>query len=349
MKRVLVTGATGFIGSHVTQALLRHGYNVRAMVRPGHIGPPTHPNLSVVTGDVRDPSSITSAIDGCHSVIHTAAIYSFWTPESTMWQTNVEGTRNVLQSALNAGVERIIHTSTVSTVGLRSDGTPSDETRFATAKELAGPYKRTKFEAERIALEFAQQGAPVVVVNPTTPVGPGDGKPTPTGQVILDFLRRSMPAYIDTGLNWVDVADVAQGHVLALEKGRIGERYLLGNPQGNLTLKAMFELLAEVTGLLAPKRCIPWSVAIAAAHLDRFIEGTLLRRRPRIPLEGTRMARKPMWVDCSKAVAELGLPQQPVKAALRRAADWFVHQGYTSTHIGQSSAVRHNRLPNSKP
>ncbi len=340
MSLVLVTGATGFIGGHVVQALLSRGYQVRAFLRPGwaletwqsSMGPGgaasgPQANLEVAYGDVTDPTAVAAAVHGCDDVVHTAGLYTFWTPRHRrMHDVNVNGTRIVLQAAADAGVRRIVYTSTVGTVRLDRDGALGDETEDALPHELAGPYKRSKFEAERVARQFAQQGAPVVIVNPTAPVGPGDSRPTPTGRVILDFLRRGFPAYVDTGLNFVSATDVAEGHVLALERGRVGERYLLGNMEGNLSLKALFGALECITGLAAPRRRVPWALAMAAAYVDWFVEGTILRHQPRIPLEGTRMARKRMWVDCSKAVRELGLPQRPVEEALREAVAWFIAQ-----------------------
>ena len=348
MSLVLVTGATGFIGGHVVQALLSRGYQVRAFLRPGWAleerqsamgsggvvnGPQS--DLEVSYGDVTDPPAVAAAVQGCDGVVHTAGLYTFWTPRRRrMRDVNVNGTRNVLQAAADAGVGRIVYTSTVGTVRLDRDGALGDETEDALPHELTGPYKRSKFEAERVARQLAHQGAPVVIVNPTAPVGPGDNRPTPTGRVILDFLRRGFPAYVDTGLNFVSVTDVAEGHVLALERGRVGERYLLGNLEGNLSLKELFGILERITGVPAPKRQVPWALAMAAAYLDWFVEGTILRRQPRIPLEGTRMARKRMWVDCSKSVRELGLPQRPVEEALREAVAWFAAQARAAKTVG---------------
>ena len=328
--RVFLTGASGFIGGHVAQALLERGCHVTALVRPGGAPRFTHPRLTLAEGDVCDRGSVDRAIAGCRAAFHVAALYTFWSPDrDAMWRVNVDGTRNVLEAAQAAGVERIIHTSTVSTLHFPADGAPATEARTAVPYELIGAYKRTKFEAERIALTMAAAGAPVVVVNPTAPVGPGDVKPTPTGRIIVDFLRGALPAVVDTGLNIVDVADVAQGHLLAWEKGTVGERYLLGNAQGNLTLAETLRMLAEASGRrAAPRRRVPYRLALAAAYADRIIEGSLLRREPRIPLEAARMARKPMWADPSKAVRELGLPQSPVADALRRAVEWFAENGY---------------------
>ena len=332
MKRVLVTGATGFIGGHVARALLERGYGVRALVRSDSSLGWSRPEMESVEGDVRNRASVAAALQGCDSVIHAAALYTFWAPKpGLMYEVNVRGTRNVLEEAHRAGVERIVYTSTVSTLKHRGGGTLADESEDAEPADLVGHYKRSKFQAEMEARRLTEQGAPIVIVNPTAPVGPADVKPTPTGQVIVDFLRRAIPAFVDTGLNLVDVADVAEGHVLALERGVVGERYLLGSQEGNLTLREILQMLAGITGLPAPRRRVPMGLALAAAYVDQFVEGTLLRRRPRIPLEGTKLARKPMWVDCSKAVRELGLPQRPVEDALHQAVEWFTTQGYAPT------------------
>ena len=328
MTRVLVTGATGFIGGHVARLLLDRGYEVRALVRPGRAIGWRHDSIELCTGDVRDRAAVDSALTGCDAVIHAAANYTLWSLEPRdIYDVNVGGTRNVLEAATVAGVERIVHTSTTSTVAFRTD-------RLATERDVAGPeamsghYKRSKYEAERIALRMASKGAPIVVVNPTAPVGPADPKPTPTGAVIVDFLRGRLPAVVDTGLNFVDVSDVADGHVLALERGTPGERYLLGNVDGNLTLLELLTRLARITGLPAPRWRIPHPIAYAAARLDGVVESTFLRREPRIPIEGVRMARQKMWVDPSKAVRELGLPQRPLDTALAMAARWFADNGY---------------------
>ncbi len=327
--RVFLTGATGFIGSHVARALLAHGHEVRALVRPGRPMPFENPALATANGDVRDRSSIDSGIIGCDAVVHVAALYAFWRPDpAPLRDINVTGTRNVLDAAIAAGTKRIVYTSTVATVRFNADGTPADESSFAGPADLVGAYKRTKYEAERIARRLAAQGAPIVIVNPTAPVGPGDVRPTPTGQVIVDFLRGAMPAYVDTGLNLVDVADVAEGHALALERGTPGERYILGNAGGNVTLREMLEMLAKASGRPAPTRRMPYGLALAAAYVDHVVEGMLLRRAPRIPLEGTRMAAKPMWVDPAKAVRELGLPQSSVEGAIGAAVGWFTEHGY---------------------
>jgi len=334
MKRVMLTGASGFIGSHVATALLDSGYEVRALVRPGSTLPFINPALEAVSGDILDADSVAKAVEGCDAVIHTAALYTFWTPRpKLMYDVNVGGTRTVLDAAIRRGVERIVYTSTVSTVKLYTDGRLADETLDAEPSDLAGHYKRSKFQAEMEARRYASEGAPIVIVNPTFPVGPRDMKPSPTGQTIVDFLRRAFPAFVDTGINVVDVRDVAKGHVLALERGTPGQRYLLGSAQGNMTLRELLGLLSEVTGLPAPNRRVPWWLALTAAYIDHFIEGMLLRRQPRIPLEGTKHARKVMWVDPSKAIRELGLPQSPVKDALRKAVEWYISTGYVDKSV----------------
>ena len=331
MDRILVTGASGFIGGHVASALLNAGYQVRALLRPGSSATASGDGLEAVSGDVTDRASVAEAVRGCDGVVHAAALYAFWPPDpDPFWEVNVEGTRNVLEEAVAAGVERIVHTSTVATTHFRRSGL-ADESDIAQPRDLVGHYKRTKFEAERIALRMARQGAPIVIVNPAAPVGPGDVKPTPTGQIIVDFLNRRIPAVVDTGLNIVDVADVAAGHVLALEKGRAGERYLLASADGNVTLKWILDTLADGVGVPAPRWRIPYAVAIASAYADTLIEGRLLRRKPRIPLEGARIARTRMWVDPSKSVRELGMPQSDVRSALLRAATWFEANGYVSS------------------
>jgi dihydroflavonol-4-reductase len=333
--RVFLTGATGFIGSHVARSLLARGHEVRALVRPGRPLPFEDFALTTVDGDLRDRASIDRGIAGCDGVVHVAALYAFWPPDpAPLLDVNVKGTRNVLEAAIAAGAERIVYTSTVGTVHFNPNGIPADESSLAQPSDLVGPYKRTKYEAERIARRLAAQGAPIVIVNPTAPVGPGDVRPTPTGQVIVNFLRGAMPAYVDTGLNLIDVADVAEGHALALEHGTPGQRYILGNAEGNVTLQAMLEILAKETARPAPRRRVPYRLALAAAYVDHVVEGMILGREPRIPLEGTRMAATPMWADPSKAVRELGLPQSSVKAALSAAAAWFAVQGYTDRRRG---------------
>jgi dihydroflavonol-4-reductase len=328
MKRVMLTGATGFIGGHVAWSLVQHGYEVVALTRPGSLMSWRHDSLTTRNGDVRDADSVRAAMDGCDTVVHAAAIYALWSRDpSAIYETNVQGTRNVLDAAVAAGVDRIVHTSTVGTTRFRKDASAT-ELDIAGPQSIAGHYKRSKFEAERVALRLARTGAPIVIVNPTAPVGSADVKPTPTGRVIVDFLKGRLPAFVDTGLNFVGVDDVAEGHVLALEQGVVGERYLLGNADGNLTLAELLIRLSKITGLPAPRWSIPHAFARFMGNVDGLIEGKLLHREPRIPMEGVRMAHQKMWADPSKAVRELGMPQHSVNESLAQAVAWFVDHSY---------------------
>ncbi|MCS7042282.1 MAG: NAD-dependent epimerase/dehydratase family protein [Bryobacteraceae bacterium] len=323
MKPALVTGASGFLGWHVAQALLRRGIPVRALARR----PEAVKDLDadIVQGDLRDPDAVRRAAAGCGLVFHVAADYRLWTPRPReMYESNVGGTRNVLEAARAAGAERVVHTSTVGCIGFVEGGL-GDETTPVSIRDMTGHYKRSKWLAEQEALAAARQGLPVVIVNPTAPVGAHDVKPTPTGQTILDFLRGRMPAYVDTGLNIVDAADAAEGHWLACERGRPGERYILGSE--NLTLKQIFDLLSRITGLPAPRLRLPWAVAFGAALVDTAW-AELTGRPPRAPLDAVRMARKKMWVSHAKAERELGYRPAPAETALRHAVEWFREHGY---------------------
>lgn len=343
MNRILLTGATGFIGGHVAWSLLQHGYEVVAFNRSASPMTWRHDSLTVRIGDVCDITSLRTALDGCDGVIHAAANYALWSREpSKIYDTNVQGTRNVLTTAIEAGIERIVHTSTIGTARFRTDGSTT-EMDVAGPQSMAGHYKRSKYEAERIALRLARSGAPIVIVNPTAPVGTADVKPTPTGRIIVDYLRGRLPAFVDTGLNFVAVSDVAEGHVLALEKGKLGERYLLGNANGNLTLAELFIRLAAITGVPAPRWRIPHTVARLIGALDGILEGGVLRREPRIPMEGIRMAHQKMWASPSKAILDLGLPQHSVDDALARAVTWFVQHGYAPTPPNWQDGKGHNR------
>jgi dihydroflavonol-4-reductase len=318
--KLLVTGATGFIGSHVARAFLHHGYDVRALVRAdaGHRQAPLADGVEWVTGDLADVRSLEAACDGCEAVAHVAAMYELWAPRPrAFYEVNVEGTRALIDAASRAGVRRMVYTSSVSTIP-----PGSDERAFAEPAQVHSHYKRSKILAERVVLDA---GWPVIV-NPSTPVGWGDVRPTPTGKIVLDFLRGRMPAYVDTGLNLVDVEDVAEGHVLALERGTPGERYILGRQ--NLTLACMLRQLADATGRTPPRLRLPFAVAYAAGAASEVLQGRLLRTLPAVPFEGVRMARTPMYYDGSKAVRELGVPQSPVACALRKAAEWFQSNGY---------------------
>ena len=278
-------------------------------------------------GDIQERESVDSAVQGCEAVFHCAASYTFWSRDPRqVYRTNVDGTANVLAAASQAGVSRVVYTSTVSTVGL-SNGHLADEDTPLDPAHLAGHYKKSKYQAENVALKMASEGLPVVVVNPTAPVGPWDVKPTPTGRIVLDFLLGRIPAYLDTGMNLVDVEDVALGHVAAMERGQPGQRYLLGNR--NVTLKEVFSMLQQAAGIPAPRWRAPYWLTVGAGYLDQWLEGGLLRREPRIPLEGVKVSRTPMYVDCGKAVAELDFPQSPVEAALQKSIDWFEAHGYT--------------------
>lgn len=318
LKPTLVTGASGFVGWHVAKMLLEKGHRVRALVRPSSRIPEL--NVERITGDLRDPDSLARAAAGCGVVYHVAADYRLWSKNpGELYASNVEGTRNMLKAAQAAGAERVIYTSTVGCIGFPADGI-GDEYVPVSLSEMAGTYKRSKFMAEQVALEFAAEGFPVVIVNPTAPMGDHDFKPTPTGQIVLDFLRGGMPAYIDTGLNVVHVNDVAEGHLLACEKGRPGERYILGSE--NLTLGKILSELAAITGRKAPALQIPYFVAYMAGVVTTAW-ANVTGVPPRAPLEAVRMARKKMWVSHDKAAVELDYSPRPARCALEDAVKWF--------------------------
>ncbi|MGD0002491.1 MAG: hopanoid-associated sugar epimerase [Bryobacteraceae bacterium] len=323
MKPALVTGATGFLGWHVVQVLNQRGVPVRALVRRPEAA--RELDAELVAGDLRDAESVERATAGCGVVFHVAADYRLWVRDSReMFRSNVDGTRNVLEAASRAGVERIVYTSTVGCIGFIKNGL-GDETTRTTLADMAGPYKQSKFQAEQVALEYARKGLPVVIVNPTAPVGEHDVKPTPTGQTIVDFLRGAMPAYVDTGLNIVDARETAEGHWLACERGRAGERYILGSE--NLTLREIFETLARISGRPAPRRRIPWVVAWMAGVFSTGL-AEVTGREPRVPLAAVQMARKKMWVSHAKAERELGFRPSPAAVALGKATEWFQNHGY---------------------
>jgi dihydroflavonol-4-reductase len=323
VKPTLVTGATGFIGWHVARKLLARGDRVRALVRPG--SKIRELETETVTGDLRDPESIERAVSGCGLVFHIAADYRLWARDKgELFRSNVDGTRNILSAAQRAGVDRVVYTSTVGCIGIPA-GRPGDEEVPVNLKEMAGAYKQSKFQAEQVALAFAKSDFPVVIVNPTAPVGDHDFKPTPTGKIILDFMKGALPAFVDTGLNLVDVEDTAAGHLLASERGRAGERYILGCE--NLTLEEILGRLAALTGRAAPRWRIPYPVAYAAGIASTGW-ANLTGREPRAPLDAVKMARKKMFVSTDKAKRELGFEPGPVDGALRRAIDWFQVNGY---------------------
>ena len=323
----LVTGGTGFVGAHVVRALLRRGRSVRCLVRNSS----RRTNLEgldveVAIGDVTDPESLSRAMAGVETVYHCAADYRLYARDPrALYACNVAGTDNLMRAAADAGARRVVHTSSVGALGLSANGSPADETTPVRAKSMIGHYKRSKYDAERVAEGWAARGFPVVIVNPSTPVGEYDVKPTPTGQMIVDFLNRRMPAYVETGLNLVDARDVAEGHVFAAERGRTGEKYILGHR--NMTLKEILDALSRLTGLPSPGLRLPHWIPLAAAAADTFA-ARLTGRVPRVPLEGVRMSRHKMFFDAGKAVRELGLPQTPVEEALGRAVAWFREKGY---------------------
>lgn len=324
-----MTGATGFVGSHVARVLHDAGADVRVLVRRSSN---THniDSLKVhrVVGDLLDPVSLRKGMSGCDAVFHVAADYRLWTRDSAeMYQANVGGTRNVIDAASRSGVRRIVYTSSVATMGF-SNGHPADEESPVSIDDMIGPYKRSKFVAEQAAIKAARSGVNIVIVNPTTPVGEQDIKPTPTGRIILDFLRRKFPAYVDTGLNLVDVTECAKGHVAAFERGRAGERYILGGE--NLTLKQILDKLASITGLPSPTLKLPYAVAFATAVVDTAVTGLILRREPRATIDAVRMGRKKMFVTCTKAQSELDWTIVPVDDALRRAVQWFRSHDYVN-------------------
>jgi dihydroflavonol-4-reductase len=325
--KALVTGATGFVGGNLVRELLKQNFRVKVLVRESS----NRANIDgldveISVGDLSDRASLDRAIDGCEVLFHVAASYAFWTPHpSVVYDTNVQGTENILTAAGNAGVQKIVYTSTESTIGIEGHSLGTEE-GTATLESLSGHYKKSKLLAERLALTMCDQGLPLVVVNPTMPLGPWDIKPTPTGEVVVDFLNRRMPAYVNTGLNAVDVGDVAKGYVLALEKGRVGERYILGNR--NVTLRELLGVLEKVTGIKAPNVRVPIWLALGAGFVDEFVQGKLLKRPPRIPLSAVRTSRKFRHFDCTKAIEELGLPQTPIEQALERAVTWFRQRGY---------------------
>ena len=326
--RAFVTGATGFLGSHVARALAEQGAQLRLLVRPtSDLRNIADLNADRIAGDLRDPASFENALQGCDALFHVAADYRLWVrdPEQ-MYRSNVEGTRALLECAKKSGVRRVVYTSSVATMGFGSNGDVADEESPASLGDMIGPYKRSKFMAEQVAFEAAHGGLDVVVVNPTTPVGERDIKPTPTGRIVLDFLKRKFPAYVDTGLNLVDATECARGHIQAFEKGRSGERYILGGE--NLTLKQILDRLGAITGLKSPSVKLPYVFALATGVVDEMITGRLLGREPRATIDAVRMGRKMMFVSSGKAERELGWRPMPVDGALRRAVDWFRCNGY---------------------
>jgi dihydroflavonol-4-reductase len=328
--KCFVTGATGFLGSHVARQLIDRGAELRLLVRPtSKLDNITDLPSERVVGDLRDADSLRRGMSGCEYVFHVAADYRLWARNGQeLYQSNVEGTRNILAAARDSKVRRVIYTSSVATMGFGNNGLMTDEKSPVSLQNMIGDYKRSKFMAERLVLDAGQNGQDVVMVNPTTPIGERDIKPTPTGQIVVDFLKRKFPAYVDTGLNLVDVIDCAEGHLQAMEKARPGERYILGGE--NLTLKQILDKLGAITGLPSPKVKVPYSVALAAGIWGSVVVGGMLKREPRATIEAVQMSRKKMFVTSDKAERELGWNPRPVDDALRRAVEWFKANGYAA-------------------
>jgi dihydroflavonol-4-reductase len=353
--KAFVTGATGFLGSHVARVLAEQGAELRLLVRPtSDLRNLDGLNADRVEGDLRDAASIEKALSGCDVVFHVAADYRLWVRDpAAMYRSNVEGTRSLLEAARKQGVRRVVYTSSVATMGFVSNHAAAElrsawtlrlrpgqgregarpPTRMVADEEspvslagMIGHYKRSKFMAEQVAIDAAKSGVDVVIVNPTTPIGERDIKPTPTGRIVLDFLKRKFPAYVDTGLNLVDATECARGHVQALDKGRSGERYILGGE--NLTLKQILDRLAAITGLKSPTLKLPYVFAFATGVVDEMVTARLLRREPRATIDAVRMGRKMMFVTSAKAERELGWRMVPVDGALRRSVEWFRANGY---------------------
>ena len=354
--KCFVTGASGFIGANLVHELRARGHEVKALLRrESDLRGLQGADFERVSGDVSDRNALVAGMRGCDWCFHVAASYHLWLRDyKPMYATNVEGTRNVIESAAAAGCSRIVYTSTVGCIGLpgkrekehrtpniehstsKEEGTrnadeviPTDESTPVSAAQMSNHYKLSKWQAETVARLLVAKGLPVLIVNPSAPIGPRDVKPTPTGQVIVDFLNRKMPAYLDTGLNWVHVRDVAIGHILAAEKGRIGERYILGNAEGNWTMKQAFAVLEKITGIPAPKFQVPYSVALLAAHFDETVS-RFTNKPPKAPLAGVRMAKYKMFFNPVKAIRELSLPQTPPEQAFADAVEWFCANGYIS-------------------
>ena len=330
MPLALVTGGTGFIGSHVVRRLVAQGLTVRCLARAeGNRRNLEGLPVEMAIGDLQNAESLQRAVQNCEYVFHLAADYRLWVrdPEA-MDRVNIDGSRHLFEASRQAGVRRIIFTSSVSAIGRPYQNGSlgiGNETMDPTDDQLVGPYKRSKYLADKMARDYAAKGYPIVIVNPSTPIGDRDVKPTPTGKMIVDFLNRKMPGYVDTGLNFIDVEDVASGHWLAAQRGRVGERYILGNR--NLSLKQFLDLLAEVSGLPAPRFKIPYAVAWIAGAMSTGLSH-FTHKEPAIPLNGVRMAHEPMYYDPFKAVSELGLPQTPLGLALEQSVRWFRENGY---------------------
>jgi dihydroflavonol-4-reductase len=329
--KLFITGATGFVGAHVARLAEQQGATLRLLSRSTSNRSNLPANADVITGDLRNPATFASALQGCDALIHVAADYRLWVPDPTeMYKANVEGTRELLRLAREAGVPRVVYTASVATMGFKYDGTIVDESTPVSEADMIGHYKRSKWLAEQVAIDAARSGQQVIILNPTTPIGALDTKPTPTGRIVVDFLNKNFPAYVDTGLNLVDVEEIARMHLVALERGTpaltMQDRYILGGE--NLTLKQILDHLAAITGLPSPTMKVPHAVAMAFAFFDEIITGKLRGKEPRATVEAVRMGRKMMFASSTKAERELGLRVMSVDNALRAACAWFVANGY---------------------
>ena len=325
--RLFITGATGFVGSHVARLAAEQGAELRLLTRRTSVTANLPKGAELVQGDLREPAKFSAALRGCDALIHVAADYRLWVPDpAEMYKANVDGTRELLRLAREAGVRRVVYTSSVATMGFRKDASAVDEETPVSEADMIGHYKRSKWLAEQEAIAAARAGQDVVILNPTTPVGAMDVKPTPTGRIIVDFLNKKFPAYVDTGLNLVDVEEIGRMHLAAVECGRFGERYILGGE--NLTLKQILDKLAAMTGLPSPTMKVPHRVAMAFAFFDETVTGKLRGKEPRATVEAVRMGKKMMWASSAKAERELGWRELPVGGALRNAVEWFVANGY---------------------
>ena len=333
--KVFLTGSTGFVGSHVARAYARGGAELRVLTRAtSNVAALEGLAAEVIVGDLRTPEGLRTAMRGCDALVHVAADYRLWVRDpQAMYGANVDGTREMLRIAREEGVNKVVYTSSVATMGFKSDHSIVDESTPVALSDMIGHYKRSKFLAEQEAIAAARSGQHVMILNPTTPIGPRDAKPTPTGRIIVDFLKRKFPAYVDTGLNLVDVDEVARMHVTALDRGRPGERYILGGE--NLTLKQILDRMSAITGLPSPKMRVPHAVAMGFAFFDETITGKLRQKEPRATVEAVRMGRKYMFASSAKAERELGFKSLPVYNALRGAIEWFIEHGYAPPFAGQ--------------
>jgi dihydroflavonol-4-reductase len=335
--KVFLTGSTGFVGSHVARAYAGQNAALRLLTRKtSSLSAIDGLPAEVVVGDLKQPESLRSAIRGCDALVHVAADYRLWVrdPEQ-MYAANVEGTRELLRIAREEGVTKVVYTSSVATMGFKADGTIVNEDTPVALTDMIGHYKRSKFLGELEAIKAAKAGQHVMILNPTTPIGPGDAKPTPTGRIIVDFLNKKFPAYVDTGLNLVDVSEVARMHVVALERGTPGERYILGGE--NLTLKQILDRMSAITGLPSPTMKVPHAVAMCFAFFDESITGKLRGKEPRATVEAVRMGKKMMFAASAKAERDLGFQVLPIYPALRAAIDWFIAHGYAPAPVGHTA------------